>query len=213
MIIAMAQGKGGCFKSTCATNLAAYLAHKGHKVGLLDTDPQGTAHKWNKRRLKYSPDKPQIELKRAQQDIRDTVDAMYNRNDYLIIDTAGYDSKEARQAFVAADITVSPYRHSQNDLEQAPGLVERLELSKSTNQKLVCLAVLWSCSTNKHETRTDKGKTFLSEFNIFKIMDSTTKFRESWRDCVDDGLGVIEYHDSKAKSEMIRVAEELLSYD
>jgi len=42
--------KGGCGKSTLATNLAGYLAAHGNSVALMDFDPQGSSMRWLKLR-------------------------------------------------------------------------------------------------------------------------------------------------------------------
>jgi chromosome partitioning protein len=44
--ILVVNGKGGCGKSTVATNLAGYYAHSGHKTALFDFDPQGSSMQW-----------------------------------------------------------------------------------------------------------------------------------------------------------------------
>jgi len=51
--IMVMNAKGGCGKSTLATNIAAYFAHEGYSVGLADYDPQRSSLDWLDRR----PDK------------------------------------------------------------------------------------------------------------------------------------------------------------
>ena len=38
--------KGGCGKTTLATNLASYHVRQGHSVMLADFDPQGSSSEW-----------------------------------------------------------------------------------------------------------------------------------------------------------------------
>ena len=47
--------KGGCGKSTLATNLASYFATQGKKVSIMDFDPQGSSTDWLKARPAKRP--------------------------------------------------------------------------------------------------------------------------------------------------------------
>lgn len=48
--IIVMNGKGGCGKTTIATNLASFYAAYGYKTSLIDYDPQGSSVSWLKRR-------------------------------------------------------------------------------------------------------------------------------------------------------------------
>ena len=48
--IMVLNSKGGCGKSTIATNLASYYANAGKKVALVDYDPQSSSLDWLERR-------------------------------------------------------------------------------------------------------------------------------------------------------------------
>ncbi len=53
--IMVMNAKGGCGKSTLATNIAAYFAHEGYSVALADFDPQRSSLDWLERRPDSRP--------------------------------------------------------------------------------------------------------------------------------------------------------------
>jgi chromosome partitioning protein len=56
--IIVLNAKGGCGKTTIATNLASVYAARGHKTALIDYDPQGSSIQWLRVR---PPDAPPIQ--------------------------------------------------------------------------------------------------------------------------------------------------------
>ncbi len=53
--ILILNAKGGCGKTTLATNLAGYYAQQGRTTALLDYDPQGSSMRWLSQRDKEHP--------------------------------------------------------------------------------------------------------------------------------------------------------------
>lgn len=62
--ILIINGKGGCGKTTIATNLAVAYANRGLTVALVDNDPQASSSYWSEQR---DPELPEVSLVRAHQ--------------------------------------------------------------------------------------------------------------------------------------------------
>jgi chromosome partitioning protein len=109
--------KGGSGKSTLATGLAVAAMEDGQRVGIIETDPQGTVSKWGRRRTNPEPRfarvSTPIEIDRALQFLK--------RDGYTLamIDTAPTDNALSVSAYTAADLCLIPARPSPADIEAA----------------------------------------------------------------------------------------------
>ena len=121
MILLLGSQKGGCGKSTLATNIAAALAHKSDVV-LLDADTQGTSSTWAQDREDL--DVPVVYSFQKFGDIDHAVKDLAGLYDHVVIDAIGRDSKELRSGLAVADVVLCPFRPSQADVDTAEHLAE-----------------------------------------------------------------------------------------
>ena len=126
--VALVSQKGGSGKSTLAIGLAIAAMQDGHKVCLLETDPQGTVSNWRRRRTHREP---MVETVSAGYQIEQTLPSLDRSGVTLtIIDTAGGTSATTTEAIRASDLCLIPARPSPADIEAtAPTLssVRRLD--------------------------------------------------------------------------------------
>ncbi|MCV5216837.1 cobyrinic acid ac-diamide synthase, partial [Escherichia coli] len=78
-----------------SVNICAELARKNKDVVLIDADKQGTAARWASDR-NSSEVTPVIHCVQKFGNIRETLLDLNNRYEYVVVDTAGRDSKEMR---------------------------------------------------------------------------------------------------------------------
>lgn len=134
--ILLLNAKGGCGKTTLATNIAAYYAQKGKRVVLADFDPQCSSMDW----LAARPaDRPRIHgLPAWQGRIR-----VPKNTDYLIIDSpAAVSGRPLANLVQRADSILIPVLPSPIDIRAAEHFIGQLNALRRVLNTQVKLATV-----------------------------------------------------------------------
>ena len=119
-IIAVLNQKGGAGKTTIATNLTHALQLEGHKVILVDSDPQGSARDWN-----AASDGALIKvIGMDRSTLAKDIMAVVDNHDFIIIDGAPQIADLAIAAIKCADMILIPVQPSPYDIWACEDLVE-----------------------------------------------------------------------------------------
>ncbi len=131
-VIAILSTKGGCGKSTLATNLARALQMGGASVLIADSDPQGTARDW--RRINEHDELPGvvgIDRPTLERDIPSISHAF----EYIIIDGAAKLQEMLASALRVADLVLIPVQPSAADIWGCSELAELVKTRQEVNGK------------------------------------------------------------------------------
>jgi len=199
MIVLLGSQKGGCGKSTLATNLAAALAHSADVV-LLDADSQGTSAQWSQDREKT--ELPKVACVQKYGNVRKTINDLAGRYDHVVIDAGGHDSQELRTALLAADLVLCPFRPSQADVDTASHLADVTTQAKRFNKDLQVSAVLALCPTNPFVKEIQESREYLLDIPGLKVLHCHIYDRKVYRDALSTGHGVVESKNKKAAAEI-----------
>lgn len=129
-VIAVLNQKGGSGKTTIATNLAFALKQAGHKVLLIDSDPQGSARDWNE--ANGGALLPVVGLDR--ETLPSDLKAIQSGYDFVVIDGAPQIARLAAAAVKAADVVLIPVQPSPYDIWAAADLVELIEARREITE-------------------------------------------------------------------------------
>lgn len=130
-IIVLASQKGGAGKTTLCGHLSVEASLAGHKVALIDTDPQGSLAAWWNERESESPAFISSSILKLQNDIKLIKNEGF---EYLFIDTPPAVTETIETVVGVADLVVIPTRPSPHDL-RAVG--KTVDIVNDCNKRMV----------------------------------------------------------------------------
>ena len=211
MIISVYNLKGGCGKSTIATNLAVAYTHLGYKVCLIDTDlDQASAMEWSSKR---GEEEMYVEVsgKRPGQ-ITQEASRLRSAYDVIIIDGTPKLSELSDRILLASDIVLIPMKPSYHDFRSTEKFIQEYrEIKKAREEnnlsRVQAYIILNEVKTNSKAFEHYKETVApLDEPLLHSISN-----RVAYADAFEFGLGVVEWDDKKAREEiqelMVKIEE------
>ena len=160
-VILVANPKGGCGKTTLATNLAGYLAGQNQRVMMWDLDRQKSSLDWLALR---SADLPAITRLDADRD--EVHPKIPGNNDWLVLDSpAGMHGKNLAYALKLAHKVIVPVQPSVFDMAASRDFLDRLIEEKIVRKHKTFIGIIGM----RVDPRTRAAATleqFLSQYDL-----------------------------------------------
>jgi chromosome partitioning protein len=132
-VITLATSKGGVGKSTLTRNLAAYWSNVGHKVAIIDADPQGSIIN------RHNPDgalKEITVIAEPEETVSNLIDDIKNDYSYILVDTGGFRNKTTIRALIKSDLAIIPLKASADDVSGAIDTYNLINQLNKTPERL-----------------------------------------------------------------------------
>lgn len=198
--------KGGCGKSTLATNLASYYALRGPLPVLLDCDPQGFSMRWLERRSKRRPPIHGIAaFKKSMQVTRTWQLRVPNETRHVIIDSpAALEGTQIHDLIYGASNVIIPVLPSPIDIRYAARFIAELLLVSQLDRSDTKVAVVAN-RTRKNTKSLDQLMRFLNSLRIPVI--AVLRDSQNYVEAVGRGVGVYELPHYKAKQDIEQLSK------
>lgn len=196
--------KGGCGKSTLATNIAACYARRGHQPAIMDYDPQGSTTAWLKRR---SPELPSIHgivaYKKSMQATRSWQLRVPEDTVNLILDSpASISHDDLRELTRDSSSVLVPVLPSSMDIDAASRCIADLLLVAKINRNEGKLAVIAN-RTRKNTKSFGRLMRFLDSLGIPII--AVLRDSQNFVHAVENGVGLHEMQPSRVHLDVAQI--------
>lgn len=204
-VIAVLNQKGGSGKTTIASNLAAVLDSRSHRVAIVDADSsQGTIREWGDR----SEDAP-IVLSAQKATLEDDIPPLKGAFDFIVIDGAPHVEDMARSAIVAADLVLIPVRPSAADIWSAEDIVDLVQARRAVaGAPRAAFVVSQQVLRSNLADSVDEA---LASFDA-PVLEARTSSRVAYAEALGAGLSVLDLDDAKAVQEIEALTDEVLTH-
>lgn len=206
-VVGVVSQKGGCGKTTLATNLARALQLVGNNVSIIDADPQRTATNW----ADSQPDGYPIVVRHVEDDaptalpLRKRVDVLSEKSDIAIVDGAAEIERGVRAIVRASDSILIPVQPSPADVWAAQTVVDAASRTDTPAAFVISRKIV---GTNLAGDVVDT----LEDLHL-PILTPGTSQRVAYAEVLTKGQSVLDLSDAeKAKKEIQNIASELINF-
>jgi chromosome partitioning protein len=201
-VITIAQQKGGSGKTTLAINLGVAFAKAGHRVALLDTDPQGSLGRWFMARRDLLGDAGMDLSTASAWGVSYECEKLKKLNDIVIVDTPPKVDADLRPALREADLVLIPVASSHVDLWATDGVLDLV--SREKRRALVVL------NRAKAGTRLAEDVA-IAAGTMAEVAHTRFGQRVVFAETIGKGLAAPEAGKSAASAEVAGLMEEVLA--
>lgn len=199
--ILVINSKGGCGKTTIATNLACAYANQGFKTALMDYDPQGSSSRW----LKLRPsDRPEVvginahKRQAANQTLAFHLRIPHDTERVIIDAPAGVSGQQLRSLVKTVDTILIPVLPSPIDIHSATYFIKDLLLIGNVRQNGVRIGVV--ANRTRKQTLVYKSlELFLSSLKLPFI--GSIRDTQNYVHAFERGVGVHEMWDKRVEQD------------
>ncbi len=196
--ILVINGKGGCGKTTIATNLAVAYAHEGRTVALVDNDPQASSTYWCEQR---DAALPAVSLIAAHEPPKMYQTQTYRNRlppeaDRIIIDGhSNTRDRDLESLLKQADVILVPLLPSSIDIRAGGRFITNLlthRIFRNAPRPVGVIANRIQPNTETHA----KLEHFLQCLDVPAV--ATFRDSQAYATAAEDGLGVIDMQDCRS---------------